>query len=296
MEASPSAQPGPSVERRAAPRAITWTHAQRAEKLLQQERMERLARTIESEIIPRLVLSHHHRGGQPSDPHALAPAGSDVTDFVALLRSPTPGAAADHVKNLQASGLALDRIYLELLTPAARLLGTLWEADTCDFTEVTLGLWRLHQVVMDLSAEFMQDAPVPNHSRRALLAASPGSTHTFGVVVLGEFFRRAGWDTVVESQAKSAELQDKVHRVAFDVVGISVSTEGELARLPALILGLRRASRNPDLRVLVGGPVFQAGGSALAAQAGADACAADARQALQDAESLLTPRTATCIA
>lgn len=296
MEASPSERLGPSVERRASPRTVIWSAQQRTEKLLQQERMERLARTIESEIIPRLVLTHHHRGVQATDPAAVQPAGADITDFVALLRSPTAGAAADHVRRLRADGLALDRIYLELFTPAARCMGAMWEADTCDFTEVTLGLWRLHQVVMDLSAEFMQGAPVPHHGRRALLAASPGSTHTFGVVVLGEFFRRAGWDTVVESQAKSTELQDQVHRLAFDVVGISVSTESELARLPALILGLRRASRNPGIRVLVGGPVFQNGRSDLAAQAGADACAADARQALQDAESLLLQRQTVCTA
>ncbi len=294
MKASPSENPGASVERRASPRTVTWTSLERAEKFLQQERMERLAHTIESEIIPRLVLSHHHRTSQPADPLALEPAGADITDFVALLRSPIAGAAADHVKQLQANGLALDRIYLELLTPAARCLGTLWETDACDFTEVTLGLWRLHQVVMDLSAEFMQGAPVPNQTRRVLLAASPGSTHTFGVVVLGEFFRRAGWDTVVESQTKSSELQEQVRRVAFDVVGISVSTESELARLPALILGLRRASRNTHLRVLVGGPVFQNGRSELAARAGADACALDARQALQDAEYLLSQRAAAC--
>ena len=82
----------------------------------------------------------------------------EVSAFAAIALNSDAVVATAHVETLRAKGLGLECIYLELLAPAARHLGELWEADLCDFTQVTLGLWRLQQVMYDLSPAFQNGA------------------------------------------------------------------------------------------------------------------------------------------
>jgi MerR family transcriptional regulator, light-induced transcriptional regulator len=71
-----------------------------------------------------------------------------------------------------------------------------------------------------------------------------------------------------------------------DVVGFSVGTDARLPWLRDTIQAVRRASRNPALRVLVGGPPFAAHPE-WAEDTGADGTAKNGKDAPQVAESLL---------
>jgi hypothetical protein len=118
-----------------------------------ERRIAGLVRTIEGEIIPRLMLAHAARGqalvsasGAPSSP--IDPQHVDT-----LLRSvmaEDTASALQLVRSLAASGVSLEAIYLDLLSPAARKAGDLWEADRCSFTDVTIGLWRLQEVMHEV--------------------------------------------------------------------------------------------------------------------------------------------------
>ena len=52
--------------------------------------------------------------------------------------------------------------------------------------------FRLQQLLRELSAAF--EAETLPRLRSAVLVTAPGDQHTFGVFILQEFFRRAGWD------------------------------------------------------------------------------------------------------
>ena len=56
-------------------------------------------------------------------------------------------AACAYVESLLARRVTPSAVYLDLLTPAARQLGAMWDEDRCDFTQVTVGLMRLQQVM-----------------------------------------------------------------------------------------------------------------------------------------------------
>ena len=58
-------------------------------------------------------------------------------------------------------GASVETLYLDLLAPTARHLGDLWDADVCDFTEVTVGLGRLQQVLHELSPAFQSEIAQP---------------------------------------------------------------------------------------------------------------------------------------
>ena len=255
-----------------------------------QERLAWLVRTIEAEIIPRLMLAHqtrpaHQTGEQPR----CAPAPADVAELALIILDHEASVAERFVEALRAQGASLDSIYLDLLAPAARRLGEMWEADQCDFTQVTVGLWRLQQVMYDLSPDFQSDAEYDPQCRRAMLVPAPGSQHSLGLFMVAEFFRRAGWDVWGEPSAAVDELVEAVRDEWFDLIGFSVGASSQLDGLGSVILALRQASRNPDIRVLIGGPVVTHSPE-VQVRVGADAMAIDAPQALEQAERLMAPR------
>ena len=153
----------------------------------------RLVKTIEGEIIPRLLLSDKANGL----PDHRLPSGdvllSDhIQEFSGLILALDQTLAYTFVEQKRAEGQSLESVILDLLAPTASYLGELWKADRCSFTEVTVGLSRLRQLLRDLSPDFESEAPNARHGRRALLLATPGDQHTFGLFVVEAFFRREG--------------------------------------------------------------------------------------------------------
>ncbi len=87
-----------------------------------------------------------------------------------------------------------------------------------------------------------------------------------------------------------ATADDLVHVVEterFDLIGFSMANEKWLAPLPPLIQRLRKASRNQDVRVMVGGRVFSEDPRRVA-EVGADETATDAREAVRTAARLVS--------
>jgi MerR family transcriptional regulator, light-induced transcriptional regulator len=256
-----------------------------------EERMRWLARTIEAEIIPRLMLAHTASRPGPAQQvgAALVPVPAEVEAFARLAIAESASASAAFVDEMRMKGMALDVIYMELLAPAARRLGELWEADLCDFSEVTLGLWRIQQVMYDLSPAFHRPHTSPDGARRALLAPAPHSQHTFGLLMVSEFFRRAGWDVWARTSTSEAELISAAQTEWFDVCGLSIGSECHVELLTSVILKMRTVSRNKALVVMVGGPIVLAQPE-LVARVGADATAMDAAAAVAEAHRLVAAR------
>jgi MerR family transcriptional regulator, light-induced transcriptional regulator len=251
-----------------------------------------LARTIEAEIIPRLMLAHCS-ARQPlvhEKPAATPPGPPEVEEFARIAIDSNPSAPAAYVETLRSEGMPLDVIYMELLAPAARRLGALWDADLCDFTQVTLGLWRIQQVMYDLSPAFHRASAESPGGRRALLTPAPQSQHTFGLLMVSEFFRRAGWDVWARTSATAHDIVSAARGEWFDVCGLSIGSETHVDTTTSVILDVRKHSRNPAIVVMVGGPVVSAHPD-LVSRVGADATAGDAESAVSRAEEILSVRS-----
>jgi methanogenic corrinoid protein MtbC1 len=187
---------------------------------------------------------------------------------------------------LAATGYGADYLLLDLLTRAARSLGEMWEQDICDFTEVTMGVLRLHALVRLICAECDAGLQPGPQAPRALLVQAPGEKHGLGLAMVVHFFRRAGWHVHSEPVGTAADLASLAAADRFGLAGISVSCSDHMEQLAASITALRRASRNPAIRVLVGGPAFIRHPQ-LAGMVGADGTASDAQLAVQQAEKLV---------
>jgi methanogenic corrinoid protein MtbC1 len=247
-----------------------------------------LAKIIEAEIIPRLMLVHRSESTPPEITDAIRNAveQEEINEFARLILTHDITVANAYVHAMMAAGLRLDTLYLDLFSPAARRLGELWDQEECDFTQVTMGLWRLQQLLHELSPAFQAGASASSKSRSILLMPAPGEQHTFGLFMVAEFFRRAGWSVWSELPRSYEELIGTVHRHHFAIVGLSVALQGSNETLAECIRGIRGSSKNRSIGVMVGGPMFIQHPE-FAAQIGADMTAIDGNKAVAAAEDLL---------
>ena len=254
--------------------------------------MLQLARTIEQEIIPRLMLAH-----RASADTEIRPASSgktitadEVTQFAKLVVSHEEDSALASIQTWRDRGISIESIYLDLLAPTARHLGELWNDDLCNFTDVTVGLGRLQRVLRELSPALGRNVEHPAMGRRILLMPGPGEQHTFGLVMVGEFFRRAGWDVTGGAWAVAADAPAMVAAEWFDVIGFSIGAEIHLQSLASTIAAVRHATCNHDIAVLVGGPMLSQRSDVLN-QVGADGMTIDASDAPALAERMVAEIT-----
>ncbi|HEY9239943.1 MAG TPA: cobalamin B12-binding domain-containing protein [Burkholderiaceae bacterium] len=255
-------------------------------------RMSQLARTIEEEIIPRLMLAHR-TATEPvlrpgADAHRITEA--EIVQFAKLVLSHEEDMAFVAIEGLRARGVSVEKLFVDLLAPTARYLGHLWNEDLCNFTDVTVGLGRLQRVLRELSPALGRSVEHPSLGRRVLLLPSPGEQHTFGLVMVSEFFRRAGWDVSGGAWTNGVEAASLVTGEWFDVVGFSLGAAVHLQELTASIAAVRHAACNQDLLILVGGPLF-AVHPEYVAQVNADGMTIDGREAPSLAESLIARKT-----
>lgn len=250
------------------------------------DRAVRLTRTIEAEIIPRLLLANSvPRQRECVETLPVCIGADDVTLLADMAVSDDIGDLTRLIEDYLDKGVSLESILLDLLSPTARRLGEYWEADTCTLVDVTIGLTKLQQLLRVFGKDFERSAAPWSCARRALLIPAQGETHTFGLLVLEAFFRRDGWDVSNGGGMSMSQLTRLVRRERFDIVCLSNSCDTLLDNLGSDISSLRRASRNKAVGMMVGGPAFN-GRPDRVTLVGADATAVDAPQAVQHAARL----------
>jgi methylmalonyl-CoA mutase cobalamin-binding domain/chain len=257
------------------------SHAYQPMASQQDDCKDSLLAVIEQQIIPRLLNVHQLF---PAKVQALREQDSvaEQPEFLVFTQHCLSGdtrQANEIVDALTARGLAHERIFLELITPAARHLGVLWDQDLCDFTQVTCGLAMMHQMIYRLGYESPAGPSIEGERERIMLACAPGSQHFLGLTIVADFFRQAGAEVVLEISSTESELLRAVANEWFDMVGISVAIQAQLQTLPELIRHLRASSGNPKVRVVLGGPIFLMQ-ECTAQDLGADAIFTDAREAV----------------
>lgn len=212
-----------------------------------------LSAVIEQEIIPRLVAA------RPRPTPVLVPKSDtalvtedDIMAFAPMAITAEADVLLDFIDTLIRRGVSVDAVLIDLLAPTARVLGEYWESDRCDFVDVTMGLWRLQEIVHELSAQ-LPAATRPGPQWRALFSPMPGDQHSFGAILLDEIFAREGWFTDRLGDTTTPEILEKVSTDWYDLVGLTVGYDSHMAALPSLIAAVRNVSVNSQIAVMVGG-------------------------------------------
>lgn len=247
-----------------------------------------LARTIEREVVPRLLFNTRlevaRRNAARS--RALNRKSRDVATFCEIILKSDLDDAQAYVAREIAEGAEEESILLDLFAPTARRLGELWETDESSFIEVTFALGKLQQLLRIFSATY-QSTPAPTKMGfRALLATVPNNQHIFGILVVEEFFRRSGWNVLTLPSPLRSELLQAVAQEWFGVVGLSISCDESAKSVPSLIAELRATSLNKSMLVLVGGRYIE-DNPEQSMLMGADLAGEDAQEAIDRSRDFL---------
>lgn len=241
---------------------------------------------IENEIIPRLLMAHSGTEQRTKSRLLRAITPEDATRFAVLPLQLEAANLLEEVDGFIAKGATVESICLDLLAPAARRLGEMWETDECDFLDVTMGLWRLQEVMREVAARSPVDHGGLATPGSALFSPMPGDHHNFGTLMIEEVFARAGWRSEALVKPERRELLDRLARQPFDLLGLTLTRDCPSSALANLIKAVRNVSANPHIIVLVGGRMINEN-PGIALDVGADGTGADALAALELANSLV---------
>ncbi|MEM6665318.1 MAG: cobalamin B12-binding domain-containing protein [Pseudomonadota bacterium] len=278
-----------------------------------------LARTIEQEIIPRLMLAHRTSVeqaaikqpdqvqdemsrqrfagsglaaiGWPSREEAAPQQGAvlsmgalstahHVSELARLVVEHDDTVLHSYVQTIQLEGVTMDNLFREVLPETARRLGDQWCDDTLSFADVTLGLSRLQRFVRDHQMARIRSTRLGEPVGRVLLAPFPGEQHTFGLQLVGKVFGEAGWDVRAGPFASQGEIEALLANSWFAVAGFSTSCTMPGEKTRDMIARFRAFSRNPNMLVLIGGHIFAGEGMDVDLH-GADATAPDGEAAVR---------------
>ena len=242
--------------------------------------VSRLSRIIEGDIIPRLMLALDSPSSTRNDQAIADRLKDSVDEFVHLVLAHDASVAVRYIGTLRTDGIPLSALYLDLLAPAARRLGELWEQDECSFTDVTIGVCRMNQVLLEFSRCFDATAHSAHGGRNALVLPIPGEQHTFGILMVMEFMRRGGWNCYTGNPPTIREVHKLVRTQEFDVIGLSLSSDKNLDTMRRLVAEIRHGARNANAVILAGGRAFVEDPDLVAA-VGADAMATDGPDAVE---------------
>lgn len=272
-----------------------------------------LSRIVRRDIVPKLIVANRIIGEDSAARQAGAAAAwhdggfnaergdrdvkfvsnhvrmADVARFVRLLRSTGVDAAPALVEVLLSRGICRSELYLDLLGPAARMIGDMWADDECSFADVTMVVGRLHNILHALRTDRTTQGTLRN-APGILLSVAPGEQHCFGIAIADAVFQDAGWSTTLSHTNDADVLLQQIATQRFDAIGLSLSYDGFKDVLRATIMRARSVSANRDLVVFVGGPAFSARPE-LATELGADGLVGAGLEAAIKARDVL-PRQA----
>ncbi|QZH76763.1 MAG: cobalamin B12-binding protein [Erythrobacter sp.] len=234
-------------------------------------------------MLPRLLVAHQRDGSivrrvrivedlravSLEEAEAFAPMALELEANELMLE----------VEHFLVRGITPEDVFVQLLAPAARRLGEYWEEDRCDFVDVTMGLWRLQEVMREIAQRSPATPEEFEPARSALFSPMPGEQHCFGTLMVEEVFARAGWDSEALVEPQRSELLRVISDREFELVGLTVSTDCPSGEIASLLTAIRSVSKCRSVKVIVGGRAINAN-PALADRAGADGTAIDANSAL----------------
>jgi hypothetical protein len=149
-------------------RTVSEATADPARRPREQSRRAALIRTIEGEMVPRLLMLCREAGAErvragaaaqtspwTAGPWTTGPGDIeawDVEELARLLVAHGPEMAREFVETVRQRGVPYESICVELLAPTARRLAEQWEQWDLGYSDLALSLGNLTAVVLEIGA------------------------------------------------------------------------------------------------------------------------------------------------
>lgn len=180
----------------------------------------------------------------------------EIDRITQLLLSTEDGAFELAITVLKTHGVSINYIVLDLIPTIARRLGKQWEDDTLSFAEVSIGTNKLERVIHKLDYLFQVTQLEKRGDHSILISVFPESQHSLGTLILSNYFIHSGWRVYRPENNSLRSISRELESNNHDAIAISISCDEQLEQLPNTISVLREKSKNPKIKVLIGGPLY----------------------------------------
>jgi methanogenic corrinoid protein MtbC1 len=216
----------------------------------------------------------------PSELDRSAPHSQEASEYFEQLRSGNMRQAIAVVERSAQAGLHITDIHRYIIAPAMREMGRLWQFNIATVAHEHFAS-RVTQIVLSLLEPHNQSSGRRN--RTVLCFCPAGEPHETGLRIVADAFSADGW-TVVDLGANmpANALRRELFRTGPDVVLLSISTPLNLESGKTAIKTIREAPHFAGAKIIVGGR-FLTRFPKICGSIGADACVAEAQEAVQAA-------------
>jgi methanogenic corrinoid protein MtbC1 len=216
------------------------------------------------------------------------PTEEEITDLCAALLSEEETGGDRIILAARRDGVPIDVIHLGYVASAARRLGQLWVDDQISFVDVTLASGRLYRIIRGLRHIIDKKAVPSADTKSVLFALAPGETHTLGIEIAADLFRREGWDVALSVGEGRDEVVAQTQSQHIDAVVLVAQADRSLADVVALVLAIRITQ--PYTHVVVAGNIVD-NVDDVGNLVGADAVIGDIEHAVSDLEKIISKQT-----
>lgn len=182
------------------------------------------------------------------------------------------------------TGSSLPDIYLDVFERSQKEIGRMWQMNRINVGQEHYGTAATQLIMAQLFPRLL--STTPSHHR--VVAACVGDElHEVGLRIVTDLLELSGWSTrYLGANVPERSIVDAVAEWNADVIALSTTLTPHVAETERIITALRNDPRTVETKVLVGGAPFMLEPE-LRESVGADAWAADAREAVRAAESLV---------
>ena len=222
--------------------------------------------------------------GLPTFLAAKEPLGILAARFIGFLLARDRLAASRLILDAVTTGTPVADIYEHVFAKSQFEIGRLWQTHKISVAQEHFCTAATQMIMSQL---FPYIAAGEKNGRTLIAACVAGELHEIGMRMVADFFEMRGWDTMfLGANMPVAGVLKAVADRRPDLLAISATMTFHIPDAARLIEGVRAGVGAKKLKILVGGRPFNIAGD-LWRKIGADACAADARQAADYGERLL---------
>ncbi len=192
--------------------------------------------------------------------------------------------AFEMILRLIDEGIAIEKVYIEIIQPAQYEIGRLWHIHQASVAQE-------HYVTA--SSQLIMSQLYPNiisneKKEKSLVATCVGSElHEMGVRMVADLFELDGWDTYyLGANMPASSIIETTKQTRSGLLVVSATLPLHVHKIKALIKEIRNDPHCKDLKIMVGGYPFNID-KQLWEKVGADLYAPDARSAVKVANQLI---------
>lgn len=258
-----------------------YQNAKRQLRLVETELPQNAVSSLAREVVRRLAfrMPRHENA-------ADLPTQSEIDLLCAALLSADDTAADQFILAARRDGVDVGAISRGYVAGAARKLGQMWDDDRISFVDVTLACGKLYGIIRGLRHVLAPQIIQGRETRPALFALVPGETHTLGIEIATDHFRRDGWDVDMLMGLDHDAMVSEADLRHYEAIVLVANSDRMLEPLTRLSLALRITQ--PLAHIIVAGGILDHHPDILHL-VGAEAVMADLDTAIATLRDVLGP-------